>query len=263
MDYPTINNLSAESFLIKDDSLYDINAPFLCWLRENGFKHAWYKGHYDICNWVYVNITHRLFAYGMPGIEIVQAIGGHAITIREFLLIWDIYNKYDGLEKLAMDRTEQSDRHTIQYLVRTNNASSRRALIERLEKDGLNCKEDFATDRQIVMKSKLPLVINVTDGYYSMLHTITSAACACSSHSIIKEDEFYVYYNYPNITYDEYSNLVKSMFMDNGYDERIANDYFNKKETIMILKDHFEGYIKHKEGGYSPSATAYCLFMLF
>lgn len=263
MDYTTINNLSAESFLVKDDSLYDINAPFLCWLHENGFKLAWHKGHYDSCNWVYINITHRLFAYGMPGVKIVQAIGGHAITIKEFLMIWDIYDKYDGLELLAMDEAEQKDRHTIQYLVRTGNAVSRKTLIEFIEKDGLICKEDYATNRQTVLDSKLPLIINVTDGYYSMLHTITSAACACSSRSVIKEDEFYLYYKYPNITYEEYFNLVKRYFMENGYDEKTADDFFNTEETTVLLRNHFECYINQKGGGYSPSATAYCLYMLY
>ena len=41
-----ISELPAEAFLIKDKSLKDIDAPFFAWLRENGFKTAWHKGHY-------------------------------------------------------------------------------------------------------------------------------------------------------------------------------------------------------------------------
>ena len=72
-----------------------MKAPFYKWLRKNGYEHAWHKGHYG-CEWVHVNITHKLYAYGMPGIGIVKPIGNHAITIDEFYAINDIYKKYEG-----------------------------------------------------------------------------------------------------------------------------------------------------------------------
>lgn len=87
-----------EAFLVKDASLKDIDAPFFKWLDENGFKCGFKKGRYDCCNWVFVNITYKLFAYGMPGVEIVKPVGGHAITLDEFNMIWNIYAKYkDGI----------------------------------------------------------------------------------------------------------------------------------------------------------------------
>ncbi|MCR5738210.1 MAG: hypothetical protein K6G43_00160 [Lachnospiraceae bacterium] len=94
-----ISKMPAEAFLIKDDSLKCMNAPFFDWLHENGFKHAWHKGHYGM-NWVFVNITHKLYAYGMPGVEIVKPVGNHAITIDEFMTIYGIYEKYNGLKTL-------------------------------------------------------------------------------------------------------------------------------------------------------------------
>lgn len=97
-----ISKVPAEAFLVKDESLKDINAPFFSWLRENGFKWAWYKWHYDVCDWVFVNITHKLFAYGMPGVQIVRPIGDHAITMAEFFTIYKIYEKYDNLPPLCM-----------------------------------------------------------------------------------------------------------------------------------------------------------------
>ncbi len=96
----SINQLPAESFLIKDDSLKSMDAPFYKMLRESGFKLAWYKGHYDVCDWCFVNITHKKFAYGMPGVGIVTPIGNHAITIEEFLTIYHMYEKYEGLDPL-------------------------------------------------------------------------------------------------------------------------------------------------------------------
>ena len=98
-EYKYISKMPAEALLIKDDSLKDMNAPFYVWLHDNGFKSAWYKGHFGM-DWVHVNITHKLFAYGTPGVEIVKAIGNHAITIDEFMTIYSISIKYDGLQRL-------------------------------------------------------------------------------------------------------------------------------------------------------------------
>ncbi len=102
-----INNVPAEAFLVKDRSLKDIDAPFYQWLRENGFRHAWHKGHYDVCDWVFVNITHKLFAYGMPGVGIVKPIGNHAITPDEFHRIYEIYAKYEGLPLMRFTKEDQ------------------------------------------------------------------------------------------------------------------------------------------------------------
>jgi len=96
MEDMIISRIPAEAFLIRDSSLTDINAPFLCWLRENGFRLAWHKGHYDNCPWVFVNITHRLYAYGMPGVKITTPVGNHAITVEEFFTIYNIYDKYSN-----------------------------------------------------------------------------------------------------------------------------------------------------------------------
>ena len=95
MEEKLISKTPSEAFLIRDESLKDMNAPFYEWLRKNGYEHAWHKGHYG-CEWVHVNITHKLYAYGMPGIGIVKATGNDAITIDEFYTIHDIYKKYEG-----------------------------------------------------------------------------------------------------------------------------------------------------------------------
>ena len=36
---------------------------------------------------MYIDITRKLYAYGMPGIAIVSVIGEHAITLDEFKMI--------------------------------------------------------------------------------------------------------------------------------------------------------------------------------
>ena len=37
----------------------------------------------------------------MPGIPLVTPIGNHAITIEEFMIIYDIYKKYKGKKVLV------------------------------------------------------------------------------------------------------------------------------------------------------------------
>ena len=96
MENLIISKGPAEAFLIKDESLKKADAVFYKWLRENGFRYAWSKEHYGM-DWVFVNITHKLYAYGMPGVEIVKPIGNHAITIDEFMIIYNIYSGYSGM----------------------------------------------------------------------------------------------------------------------------------------------------------------------
>ena len=84
-----------EVFLVCDKSLGEINAPFLKWLREEGFTFSGYHGNYG-CWWVYVNITRKEYAYGMPGVSLAKPLGNHAITIEEFMTVYSIFKKYEG-----------------------------------------------------------------------------------------------------------------------------------------------------------------------
>ena len=109
---PIISRINPEAFLVQDDSLCDMDAPFYKWLDKNHFKHAWYKGHYSSCDWVFINITNKLYAYGMPGIEIIKPIGNHAITIDEFMQIYNIYEKYKGLSTLEFEEYKKEEEIT-------------------------------------------------------------------------------------------------------------------------------------------------------
>lgn len=96
-----------EAFLICDKSLGDANAPFMEWLRSENFKSAPHHGNYG-CWWVYVNITRKQYAYGMPGVPLVTPIGNHAITIDEFKIIYRIYKKYENKDLFTF-QTERFD----------------------------------------------------------------------------------------------------------------------------------------------------------
>lgn len=93
-----INKGHGRAFLVCDKSFLEFDAPFVQWLREEGFKIGWCKGHYSNCPWMYINITRKLYAHGMPGVAIVPSIGEHAITLDEFKTIYAIYKKYEGKE---------------------------------------------------------------------------------------------------------------------------------------------------------------------
>ena len=41
----------------------------------------------------------------MPGVEIVKALGNHAITIDEFKKIYAIYEKYEGLGQMEFNKS--------------------------------------------------------------------------------------------------------------------------------------------------------------
>ena len=96
-----------KAFLVCDESLKNSDAPFYEFLRNEGYTYGTHKGNFG-CSWAHVDITTKQFAYGMPGVELVGAIGDHAITIDEFMTIYTIYKKYDGLSVLKMPEQAQT-----------------------------------------------------------------------------------------------------------------------------------------------------------
>ena len=103
---PKIWEGKKKAFLVCDESFKDSNAPFLEFLRQEGYTYGARKGNYG-CRWVHVDITTKQYAYGMPGVEVVGPIGNHAITIDEFMTIYKIFKKYEGLDLLKMNQEEQ------------------------------------------------------------------------------------------------------------------------------------------------------------
>lgn len=95
------------AFLVCDESLKNSDAPFYEFLRSEGYTYGAYKGSFG-CPWVFVDITTKQYAYGMPGVELVGVIGGHAINIDEFMTIYNTYKKYEGLSVLKMPEQDQT-----------------------------------------------------------------------------------------------------------------------------------------------------------
>jgi len=94
------------AFLVKDDSIPDYNGEFMRWLRSEGFRCGVQKNDWG-CSWIFVSITNKMFAFGMPGIKIIQPVGDHAITAAEFKMIYEIFKKYEGLDPLVFQSAEE------------------------------------------------------------------------------------------------------------------------------------------------------------
>ena len=80
------------------------------------------------------------------------------------------------------------------YHVYTVDKESRKDLVEFLELQGYVCEEDNVTNRDKVLNTRLPVVVNVIDRKYSILHNVVCAAASIASNMLISEEEFYVLY---------------------------------------------------------------------
>ena len=85
------------AFLVYGDDLGKQESMFINFLRAEGFQ---CKYEFWDCPWVWVNIDTKVYGRGRPGVAYAGIIGGHAITIDEFMSIYDIYKKYSGLKPL-------------------------------------------------------------------------------------------------------------------------------------------------------------------
>ena len=94
---PQIYEGKKKAFLICDETFKNNNSPFVKFLMAEGYTYGTHKGNYG-CPWLHVDITTKQYAYGMPGVAIVGVIGEHAITIDEFMIIFNIFKKYENKE---------------------------------------------------------------------------------------------------------------------------------------------------------------------
>ena len=92
------------AIIVYDKSLKDFeNSAFKEYLVSEGFR-KWIPGHSYETTWIYININTKVYAKGMPGINVTRHIGNHAVTIDEFKVIYNIFKKYEGLSVLEMER---------------------------------------------------------------------------------------------------------------------------------------------------------------
>ena len=63
------------------------------------------------------------------------------------------------------------------------------------------------------------------------------------------------------MSYNEFVTETKKAFTKMGYTDAETDKYFKAKESI--LRRNYEGFNERKVAGYSPSATASCLDMMY
>ena len=71
------------------------------YLKSKGFA---CKGGFWSMPWYWIDIRHKFFLPGRPGIAFGKAIGNHGITFEEFKIIYSIYEKYKGLAVLTFTK---------------------------------------------------------------------------------------------------------------------------------------------------------------
>ena len=81
--------------VVRDEGFDKPDHPFWDWLRAEGFKPWGNHGHYDKCNWAFINLDSMIYAPGMPGIKITDHIRERRITIAEFKQIWNIFKLHE------------------------------------------------------------------------------------------------------------------------------------------------------------------------
>lgn len=96
--------------LVKDKGLLKMEKSSLYrWLRKEKFiswgKNGWHSG----VDWMYINLSSKVYAPGIPGSCASSVIGNHAVSADEFKLIYNIFKKYEGLDVLRMSQLEQNE----------------------------------------------------------------------------------------------------------------------------------------------------------
>ena len=98
----------ASCFLIKDERIKgDWSAtPIHKFLEDEGFI-CWGKAKTrESVDWLYINIYSKVYSKGMVGVGLTKVVADHAITFDEFLTIYNIYKKYEGLPVLRMNEDQ-------------------------------------------------------------------------------------------------------------------------------------------------------------
>lgn len=148
------------------------------------------------------------------------------------------------------------------YHVYTEDKESRNDLLEFLELQGYECEVDNVTNRDKLLNTRLPVVVNVIDRKYSMLHNVVCAAASIASNMLISEEEFYVLYKGKNCTYYEYKTAVKRALKRCVADENEISDLISRPDVESVINSNYEGFLAGLDGC-SPRETAESLGVEF
>ena len=78
--------------VVRAQGLDQLDHEFWKWLHDEGFTMWHNHGHYDGCEWVFINLNSMVYAPGMPGVKIVAPIRDlNGISTEDFKTIWEIF----------------------------------------------------------------------------------------------------------------------------------------------------------------------------
>lgn len=135
-------------------------------------------------------------------------------------------------------------------------------LIEFLESKGYSVVNDQVTNRELLVESKYPILVNAEEKTINMFHNTVSAAAVTGSGMLISPDEFYEEYKRVSMTYEEYYNEVYKQ-LSYYYSKKDIDEYLSRSDIKEMLLQHYNGYTKRNVAGYSPAATANCLDYMY
>ena len=79
---------------VKDDDLYkNWESDFIKYLKDNGFSNWGRKGYFG-GNIMFVNLNSKRYAFLWPGVGFTEPIAKKYISIEDFKIIYNIFEKY-------------------------------------------------------------------------------------------------------------------------------------------------------------------------
>ena len=85
-------------------SIDNTKNELLSFLKDEHFS---CQGGFWGCPWCFIDIENKKYYPGRPGVSYGRVIGNHAITFEEFLTIYHIFKKYEGLDVLKMNNSDK------------------------------------------------------------------------------------------------------------------------------------------------------------
>ncbi len=93
--------MSSIYFLVKFEESRNLSEPnrLTAFMRNEGFScTAGFWG----CSWYFIDVENMQYKPGRPGVGYGKIINEHAITLDEFIVIYNIYKKYKNKNLFEM-----------------------------------------------------------------------------------------------------------------------------------------------------------------
>lgn len=116
-----------EAILVRDESFRREGGTqkFFDWLRAEGFSYDCHN-HVEY-GWAYVNLNSKIFSPGVGGARLAEEFGHHAVTLAEFMTIYNIYKKYEGFTALDFSKEATEGRKALSRLLDEKEEAARKA----------------------------------------------------------------------------------------------------------------------------------------